>query len=184
MKKTSLSLWPCLFMVALIAAYPHSAFGQKNKTKSQANAPAISYEENLYNALQWRTIGPYRGGRSGAVTGVPGKPKGAGPGDRRLCDRLAEGCDRKARPLRILFLDKAGELVVEARNATATVQHVLVAAGPGRVGQRIDVQVQDRAFLLVGRARLIGRTIGHLHGDEVVVGVGVRLHGLRPVSAR
>ena len=51
-------------------------------------------------------------------------------------------------------------------------------------GQRIDVEVQGRAFLLVGGARLIGRTIGHRHGDEVVVGVRIRLHGPGPVSAR
>lgn len=33
-----------------------------------------SYDEKLYNAMEWRSIGPYRGGRSAAVTGVPGKP--------------------------------------------------------------------------------------------------------------
>jgi hypothetical protein len=62
----------------------------------------------------------------------------------------------KPDPRRRYFLDEAGELVVEARDATAAVQHVLVAAGPGRVGQRVDVQVQDGALLLVGRARLVG----------------------------
>lgn len=30
-------------------------------------------DEKYYNALQWRNIGPFRGGRSAAVTGVPGK---------------------------------------------------------------------------------------------------------------
>jgi len=30
--------------------------------------------DELYSSLQWRNIGPYRGGRSCAVTGVPGKP--------------------------------------------------------------------------------------------------------------
>ncbi|HLZ15492.1 MAG TPA: hypothetical protein VKQ08_00535, partial [Cyclobacteriaceae bacterium] len=33
----------------------------------------LSYDEKLYNALEWRSIGPYRGGRSAAVTGVAGK---------------------------------------------------------------------------------------------------------------
>jgi len=32
------------------------------------------YPEKLYQALKWRSIGPYRGGRSSAVTGVPGHP--------------------------------------------------------------------------------------------------------------
>jgi hypothetical protein len=30
-------------------------------------------KHSLYNAVQWRSIGPFRGGRSAAVTGVPGK---------------------------------------------------------------------------------------------------------------
>jgi photosystem II stability/assembly factor-like uncharacterized protein len=35
---------------------------------------AQTYDENLYNALEYRLIGPFRGGRSAAVTGVPNKP--------------------------------------------------------------------------------------------------------------
>jgi photosystem II stability/assembly factor-like uncharacterized protein len=34
---------------------------------------STTYDEKLYNALEWRSIGPFRGGRSAAVTGVPGK---------------------------------------------------------------------------------------------------------------
>jgi photosystem II stability/assembly factor-like uncharacterized protein len=33
-----------------------------------------TYNDKIFNALQWRNIGPFRGGRSAAVTGVPGKP--------------------------------------------------------------------------------------------------------------
>ncbi|MDW8467515.1 MAG: hypothetical protein RML35_15565 [Chloroherpetonaceae bacterium] len=32
------------------------------------------FSEKLYDALKWRSIGPYRGGRSCAVTGVVGQP--------------------------------------------------------------------------------------------------------------
>ena len=35
---------------------------------------AQSYDEALYSALDYRNLGPYRGGRSAAVTGVPGQP--------------------------------------------------------------------------------------------------------------
>jgi len=41
------------------------------------NAPVkatIGFDEKLYSAMEWRSIGPYRGGRSAAATGVPGKP--------------------------------------------------------------------------------------------------------------
>ncbi|RXG24422.1 WD40/YVTN/BNR-like repeat-containing protein [Leeuwenhoekiella aequorea] len=35
---------------------------------------AQDVDESLYDALEYRLIGPFRGGRSAAVTGVPGKP--------------------------------------------------------------------------------------------------------------
>ena len=35
---------------------------------------AQTYDEALYSALEYRLVGPFRGGRSAAVTGVPGKP--------------------------------------------------------------------------------------------------------------
>ena len=34
----------------------------------------VSYDTTLYNALDYRSVGPYRGGRSAAVVGVPGQP--------------------------------------------------------------------------------------------------------------
>jgi len=39
-----------------------------------AAAAGSEYNQKLYSSLQWRSIGPARGGRSAAVTGVPGKP--------------------------------------------------------------------------------------------------------------
>lgn len=44
--------------------------GAKKKNKKTE----FSYNEKLFNALEWRSIGPFRGGRSAAVTGVSGKP--------------------------------------------------------------------------------------------------------------
>jgi len=52
-------------------------FGQTRRQRGPAAPvapPAVTYSEQLYNSLQWRSIGPFRGGRSTAVTGVPGKP--------------------------------------------------------------------------------------------------------------
>ena len=40
---------------------------------SHAQKP-MTFDESLYNALEYRCIGPFRGGRSAAVTGVPGDP--------------------------------------------------------------------------------------------------------------
>ena len=41
---------------------------------STSKAQQAAYDEALYSALEYRSIGPYRGGRSAAVTGVPDKP--------------------------------------------------------------------------------------------------------------
>jgi len=43
--------------------------GQK---KNPSNEPI--YSQELFDAVKWRSIGPYRGGRSCAITGVVGKP--------------------------------------------------------------------------------------------------------------
>ena len=48
-------------------------FAQKKGSSAPAKSTTM-YDEKLYNALEWRSIGPYRGGRADAVTGVPGKP--------------------------------------------------------------------------------------------------------------
>jgi photosystem II stability/assembly factor-like uncharacterized protein len=62
---------PHFFFAALIV---FSAIGLQAQKKSNTAAKAnLSYDEKLYNALEWRNIGPFRGGRSAAVTGVPGK---------------------------------------------------------------------------------------------------------------
>ena len=55
-------------MSALLVS--EQTFGQRKKSKTTAT-PSIS--TSTYKGLQWRHIGPFRGGRSAAVTGVPGK---------------------------------------------------------------------------------------------------------------
>ena len=55
-----------LFIVFLCLLFSegYKVNAQKNTTK---------YSEDFYNATEWRNIGPFRGGRSAAVTGVSGK---------------------------------------------------------------------------------------------------------------
>ena len=38
------------------------------------NLLAQTYDTERYDALEYRLVGPFRGSRSAAVTGVPGKP--------------------------------------------------------------------------------------------------------------
>lgn len=44
----------------------------QRRNKSAQTAP--EYPEELYSSLEYRLVGPFRGGRSAAVTGVPGEP--------------------------------------------------------------------------------------------------------------
>jgi photosystem II stability/assembly factor-like uncharacterized protein len=41
--------------------------GQRNKT-------TVSYKDSLYNGMEYRSIGPFRGGRAGTVSGVANNP--------------------------------------------------------------------------------------------------------------
>ena len=61
----------CIVLLLLFASFQS---GQAQKKKKRDSPGTISYDESLYQALEWRSIGPYRGGRSAAVTGVPGNP--------------------------------------------------------------------------------------------------------------
>lgn len=54
-----------IFKLTLIAILMIGNFSSLN---------AQTFNEELYDALEYRLVGPFRGGRSAAVTGVPGKP--------------------------------------------------------------------------------------------------------------
>ncbi|MEP1097597.1 MAG: glycosyl hydrolase [Cyclobacteriaceae bacterium] len=47
--------------------------GVSQRRKSASKAPTTTYNSELYDGMNWRLVGPFRGGRSAAVTGVPGK---------------------------------------------------------------------------------------------------------------
>ncbi|MEM7108639.1 MAG: glycosyl hydrolase, partial [Bacteroidota bacterium] len=63
-------LHPLLALLILVSL--NDSQGQRRKKVS--SEPKVSFNENLYSGLGWRSIGPFRGGRSAAATGVPGKP--------------------------------------------------------------------------------------------------------------
>lgn len=45
-----------------------------SQRRKQQQAVQTAYPEALYSSIEYRSIGPHRGGRSAAVTGVPGEP--------------------------------------------------------------------------------------------------------------
>ncbi|NRB63896.1 MAG: glycosyl hydrolase, partial [Saprospiraceae bacterium] len=52
----------CIILLFLLNVEPNMIFGQSTQ----------SYEESLYDGMEWRLVGPFRGGRAGTITGVPG----------------------------------------------------------------------------------------------------------------
>ncbi len=63
---SKISLW-----VLVIAMLPLTLNAQRRKKSQDVKT---EYPPALYSSLEYRSIGPYRGGRSAAVTGVPGEP--------------------------------------------------------------------------------------------------------------
>ena len=57
-----------LVVLALLVLNPDS-FAQKRKRK-EAAPTGVSYDTALYNAMEFRLVGPFRGGRATAVAGV------------------------------------------------------------------------------------------------------------------
>ncbi len=61
-----------LFFLILLCSWQFSN-AQKRKPSNGTNS-VFSISKDLYQGLEWRNVGPFRGGRSAAVTGVSGKP--------------------------------------------------------------------------------------------------------------
>jgi hypothetical protein len=76
----------------------------------------------------------------------------------------------------LLVEAEPGEFLLEARQPATAVEQLLVTAGPGRVRLRIDVEVHHVTLLAPGGAGGELGTVGHLHGDGMVIGMGVGLH--------
>lgn len=61
----------CLLIV-FIFLFSTSWSQKKKQPLLQPVVHTVTYNDSIYNGLKWRNIGPFRGGRSLAVTGIPG----------------------------------------------------------------------------------------------------------------
>jgi len=73
MKKYRLKLFIHIFIVSIFI-YALLSSSPPGFAQAQAQKSANPHDAGLYQAMKWRCIGPYRGGRVTAVAGVPGKP--------------------------------------------------------------------------------------------------------------
>jgi photosystem II stability/assembly factor-like uncharacterized protein len=58
------------FLLSVIVALPVIAQPASKSAPPAAQAPAVP--ESLFSGMKWRVVGPFRGGRSETVTGIPG----------------------------------------------------------------------------------------------------------------
>lgn len=58
-----------LFISFLVVLFCFSTTISAQKSNKQST---LAFEENLYDGMKWRLVGPFRGGRAGTVAGVPG----------------------------------------------------------------------------------------------------------------
>lgn len=61
-----------VILLALVLLAPQSNAQRRNKRNAEPEKPA--FDSNLYSALEWRNVGPFRGGRATAVAGVTSDP--------------------------------------------------------------------------------------------------------------
>src|SRR5216117_3246981 len=71
----------CLvLLLVIVSSFSFSQSKKQSKQPKAAEPPvpakqaAARVDEKLFGALRWRQVGPFRGGRALAVTGVPGEP--------------------------------------------------------------------------------------------------------------
>lgn len=64
-----------LFLLLTFAWSTDLQAQRRNRRNSAAAQPKADLQAAIYNDVEWRSIGPYRGGRAATVTGVPGKPQ-------------------------------------------------------------------------------------------------------------
>ena len=62
-------------LLALALLFSNPIFSQRKKRKKdKTKVTQSTFKAEKFNALKWRNIGPFRGGRTNAVTGVAGDP--------------------------------------------------------------------------------------------------------------
>ncbi|MBW8243126.1 glycosyl hydrolase [Muricauda oceani] len=64
----------CFFKIGMLLLTATLFITPMHSQRRNKKQSAPQYPEELYSSLEYRLIGPFRGGRSGTVAGVPGEP--------------------------------------------------------------------------------------------------------------
>ena len=63
-----------LLLLISICFISNQLLAQKQKTNTTATSSSVKYDD-VFKSLKWRNIGPFRGGRANAISGVKGNDK-------------------------------------------------------------------------------------------------------------
>ena len=116
-------------------------------------AAAQQYSPSLYQEMRWRMIGPLRGGRTRAATGVPGQPNVFYMGQ---VDGGVWKTDDYGRTWHPIFDDQPSQSIGAIAVAPSDPNIVYVASGEGL--QRPDLSVGDGIY----KSTDAGKTWSHL----------------------
>src|SRR5690349_18978101 len=61
-------------LIVSLSIVPSAAAQRRPRPAPVVSEPRARYDSTLIQAMRWRSIGPYRGGRVTAVAGVEGQP--------------------------------------------------------------------------------------------------------------
>ena len=76
MKTTTIFKTKLLVLVfGLLFSTVFDVEAQRRRRGEQPEASASDPKADVYKGIEWRSIGPFRGGRASTVSGVPGKPQ-------------------------------------------------------------------------------------------------------------
>ncbi|MEC7756059.1 MAG: glycosyl hydrolase [Bacteroidota bacterium] len=76
MKTTTIFKTKLLVLVfGLLFSTVFDVEAQRRRRGEQSEASASDPKADVYKGIEWRSIGPFRGGRASTVSGVPGKPQ-------------------------------------------------------------------------------------------------------------
>ncbi len=132
----------------------------------QSSTPG-KYDTSLYNGLKWRNIGPFRGGRSIAVAGVPGEPMiyYAGTVGGGVWKTIDGGSTWDCISDSVFHSSSVGAITVAASN------HNIIYTGMGEVEMRGNISFGDGVYKSIDAGKTwkhVGLTESNAIGTIVV----------------
>ena len=170
--RTGNILFPLLGVLFFLGTYHSHAQKKAKKTAIASQRSAPSFDNALLKGLRWRNIGPFRGGRSIAATGVRGQPYtyyfGAMGGG--VWKTLDGGNNWFSSSDSTFKASSVGAIAVAPSNAN------IVYAGTGETDIRGNISYGDGMY----KSMNAGKTWKHLNLDKASAIGAIQVHPTNP----